>query len=163
MTKIDIESVQNYPLVKTNNALSGRKSIVRLGRESLYPRITHRWSSTSIAPAIRSMPVGLQRIRELQRACGPSDEPRGRMLLKSSLSPFLQPRKLSFIQPVPFSGVKTALCRARLPHRNTYRNKIVFRVFDVPATIANHHESFFVNSVWYVDGLHELQRQTSVQ
>jgi hypothetical protein len=35
MTKIDIESVQNYPLVMTNNALAGRKSIARHGRENL--------------------------------------------------------------------------------------------------------------------------------
>jgi hypothetical protein len=44
---------------------------------------------TSTAPAARSMPAGLQRIRELPRAWASSDEPRGRMLLKSSLFHFL--------------------------------------------------------------------------
>ncbi len=58
-----------------DNALSRPKSIARRGRENLYPRITHRWSSISIAQAIRSTPAGLRPIRELRRASASSDEP----------------------------------------------------------------------------------------
>src|SRR6267378_7989676 len=63
---------------RTETALCGPRSIERRARENLYPRIMHRWSSTSTAPAIRSMPAGLRRIRELRRACGVSDEPQER-------------------------------------------------------------------------------------
>ena len=81
MTKIDIESVQNYPLVMTNTALSGQRSIARHGRENLYLRITHRWSSTSTTQSISSMPAGLRRTRELRKfglpdlpiRCGPKE------------------------------------------------------------------------------------------
>jgi hypothetical protein len=39
-----------------------------------YRQISHRWSSTSIAPAIGSMPAGLQRNRESRRAWESSDK-----------------------------------------------------------------------------------------
>lgn len=51
--------------------------------ENRYPRITHRWLSTSTTLAIRSTPVGLQRIRELRRA-----DLRGAPLFSPKLKPF---------------------------------------------------------------------------
>jgi hypothetical protein len=73
-------------------ALKGRQEYARKGvrvnhrgqttkRENLYPRITHRWSSISIAPPTRSMPAGSRRISELRHASRSSDEPQRRARL----------------------------------------------------------------------------------
>jgi hypothetical protein len=63
-----------YGTIRTTRCLGQNRSRGAEGN-AYTPRISHRWSSTSIAPAIRSMPAGLQRIRELRHANRSSDEP----------------------------------------------------------------------------------------
>ena len=85
-------SVELNQLVRRNRRKESTghiKQLTRSGRENLYPRITHRWSSTSTAPAMRSMSAGLRRIRELQLAT--SDRPD----LFSCLGPPLQPSAMA--------------------------------------------------------------------
>ena len=96
---------------RTETALCGPRSIARRGRENFYPRITHRWSSTSTTPAIRSMPAGLRPIRESRKfglpdlpiRCGPKQRaPRTVQLNRELfLTLFSPPRQLL----TPFSAL----------------------------------------------------------